>query len=191
MERLKRVDPPYSEEVQASLDKLSLPGMAPLSLFRVLANNPRVLRRIQRGGLLDPGSISVRLRELVILRTCALCGAEYEWGVHVKLFGAAAGLDEAMVRATWLEGSASVLWAAPERLVLQLAEELHTTNHVSDALWENLAHHFEPAQLVELIVLAGLYHAVSYVVNACKVPLEPWATRAPAALSLTSSRAPA
>jgi hypothetical protein len=29
-------------------------------------------------------ALSLRHRELLILRTTALCGAEYEWGVHVR-----------------------------------------------------------------------------------------------------------
>ena len=37
------------------------------------------------GSLLDRGSISMRNRELMILRICARCGAEYEWGVHVAI----------------------------------------------------------------------------------------------------------
>ena len=36
------------------------------------------------GGLLDKGSISIRLRELMILRTCAACGAEYDPAVERK-----------------------------------------------------------------------------------------------------------
>jgi alkylhydroperoxidase family enzyme len=179
MERLRCVEPPYAEEVTAAFEKLPLPGMAQLALFRVLAHNPRVLRRIAGAGLLDVGSIPVRLRELAILRTCALCGAEYEWGVHVKAFGVAAGLDESAARSTWIDGSSGECWNPEERLVLRLCEELHATNGIDDALWSELAAHFEPTQLVELIVLAGLYHAISYVVNGCRVPLEAWATRAP------------
>jgi alkylhydroperoxidase family enzyme len=180
MERLSCVEPPYSREVTAAFEKLSLPGMAQLALFRTLAHNPRVLQRIQRGSLLDPGSISVRLRELTILRSCALCRAEYEWGVHVKVFAASAQLDADAVAATWSEGSSAKLWSDQERLVLRLCEQLHATNTLDDELWRELAARFEPPQLVELIVLAGLYHAISYVVNACAIPLERWAARAPA-----------
>lgn len=179
MERLRCVQPPYSAEVTTTLEKVSLPGMDPLTLFRILANNPRVFRRIQRAGLLDPGSISVRLRELAILRTCALCGAEYEWGVHVKLFGAAAGLDDAAANRTWSEGSNGAEWTVQERLVLRLCEALHATNTLDDELWRELATSFETAQLLELIALAGFYHTISYMVNGCRVPLEPWAARAP------------
>lgn len=146
------------------------PGMEPLALFRTLAHNPRVLRRVQRGGLLDPGSISLRFRELVILRTCALCGADYEWGVHATLFAGGAGLDESQRRA----GPEDAGWTTEERLVLELCDELHHTSTVGDALWSRLADSFSHAQLVEVVTLAGLYHAISFVVNAFEVAPEPW-----------------
>lgn len=171
MPRIAPVSPPYSDEVQASFAKLMPPDLEPLTLFRTLAHNPRVLRRVQRGGLLDPGSIPLRLRELAILRTCRLCGADYEWGVHAALFGSAAGLADAALDADPATGD----WSDDERLVLALCDELHATSTVSDALWSSLSERFDPAQLVELLVLAGLYHAVSYVANACRIDAEPWA----------------
>ncbi len=180
MPRLPPIDPPYSDEVRASFDKLMPPGMEPLGLFRTLAHNPRVLRRIQRGGLLDPGSVSLRLRELVILRTCARCGAEYEWGVHVALFGGAAGFDdEALERIADGEPDHAD-WTDQERLALRLCDQLHATSTVGDALWAELATAFEPAQVVELVTLSGLYHAVSFLVNALDLAPEPWASALPA-----------
>src|SRR3546814_20337830 len=62
-----------------------------LALFRTVAHNPRVLSRWRGGGLLDKGSVSLRQREIVILRTTARLGAEYEWGVHVAHFAGKAG----------------------------------------------------------------------------------------------------
>ncbi|MFT3925060.1 MAG: carboxymuconolactone decarboxylase family protein [Myxococcales bacterium] len=180
MERLSPVSPPYSAEVTASFAKLTLPGMEFLQLFRVLAHNPRLLQRIQRGGLLDPGSISIRLRELAILRTCALCGAEYEWGVHVAIFAGAASLSADDVSSTWRTGSSDARWGDAERLVLRLCEELHATQGLSDASWAELSTHFTSAQLLELTALAGMYHMISFVVNAGGVQLETWAPRAPA-----------
>jgi alkylhydroperoxidase family enzyme len=172
MSRLPPVAPPYSEEVLASFEKLMPKGMEPLHLFRVLAHNPRVLRRIQRGGLLDPGAISLRHRELVILRTCALTGASYEWDVHVKLFAAAAALSSDDLEAARTEGSRASRWNEEERLVLRATETLHATNTLDDALYRELAAVFTPAARVETVVLAGLYHAISYVVNAFEVPGE-------------------
>jgi Uncharacterized conserved protein len=127
------------------------------------------------GGLLDRGSISLRARELIILRTCARCGAAYEWGVHVATFAAKAGLDDRQLRSTVHGGADDACWNADDRVVLRLADQLHERNDVDDALWRDTAAHHSPAQLVELVMLAGLYHAVSYLVNALRVAPEPFA----------------
>src|SRR5437868_12494449 len=100
MTRLPPREPPFDLSTAEDLEKLMPPGVPPLDLFLTLAHNPRVLRRVRKGGLLDPGSITVREREIVILRTCALCGSEYEWGVHVQFFAAVAGLSPAQIAAT-------------------------------------------------------------------------------------------
>src|SRR5258708_5056129 len=102
--RIQPLDPPYAEGVQANFDRI-MRGLPPLALFRTVAKNPRVLSRMIAGGLLDRGSISLRLRELMILRTTALCGAEYEWGVHVAAYGAKAGWSPAELTAS-VRGSA-------------------------------------------------------------------------------------
>ncbi len=97
--RIAPIDPPYPPEVQAEFDKL-MRGAPPLLLFRTVARNPRVLQRMMAGGLLDRGSISLRSRELMILRTCARCGAEYEWGVHIATFGVKARWTPAHIYST-------------------------------------------------------------------------------------------
>ena len=169
--RIAPVDPPYRPELQAQFDKL-MRGAPPLLLFRTLARNPRVLQRMMDGALLDRGSISLRSRELMILRTCARCDAEYEWGVHVAAFGTKAQWTAAQVRSTVHGGAADECWSVADRLVIRLADQLHDTNRVDDALWEELSGQFAADQLVELIVLAGLYHAVSFVINALGIQHE-------------------
>ena len=76
--RIAPLEPPYPEPVQAALDRIKPKGVPPLALFRTLARNERVFLRLMAGGLLDRGSISLREREIVIDRTCARCGSEYE-----------------------------------------------------------------------------------------------------------------
>lgn len=71
-------------------------------------------------------------------------------------------------------------WNADDRLVIRLADRLHDTGTVDDSLWAALSARFAPAQLLELLVLAGLYHGVSYVVNATRVQNEAFAPRFPA-----------
>jgi alkylhydroperoxidase family enzyme len=178
--RIAPLEPPFAPEIDEHLRKLMPPGMEPLTLFRVVARNPRVLGRMRRGGLLDPGSISLRQRELVILRTTARCRSEYEWGVHVAFFGAAAGFTDAQIAATFAGASSDPQWSPEESLLVALADALHDGASVDDALWRELASIFDEAQLVELVFLAGLYHAVSFVTNATQLAPEPGAPRFPA-----------
>ena len=118
-------------------------------------------------------------REIVIDRATARFGAEYEWGVHVAFFGGKAGLGEAQIEATVRGGADDPAWSPRERLLIRLVDALHDTATVDDALWVELAAEFSDEQRIELVVLAGLYHMVSFVTNALGVPLEPFAARFP------------
>lgn len=172
---------PVSPELEGALSTL-MRGAPPLLLFRAVAHNPRVLERMLAGGLLDRGSISVRLRELMILRTTALCGAEYEWGVHAAIYGGRAELGKAELRASVHGDATAPEWGTQERLVLRLADALHARHDVDEALWTELRAAFAEDQLIELTMLAGLYHAVSYLVNVTRVPREAFAPGFPAAI---------
>jgi alkylhydroperoxidase family enzyme len=81
------------------------PGSAiePLKLFRKLVRSPEMASRLRVLGaeILGPGSlIAAREGEIVIHRTAALCGCEYEWGVHATAYGQAVRLTPEALRAT-------------------------------------------------------------------------------------------
>ena len=177
--RISPALPPWDPRVAEDFEKLMPPGMEPIALFRTLAKNPRVLRRMRRGGLLDPGSISVRQRELVILRTTALSRAEYEWGVHATFFGAQAGFGDDELHATVWEGPEAACWSEDESVLVRVCDELHEGARIGDGTWAALRARFSEAQIIEVVAVAGLYRAVSYAVNAMGVALEPGALRFP------------
>jgi alkylhydroperoxidase family enzyme len=179
MIRIAPAAPPFDDAVAEDLRKLMPPGMEPLGLFRVLAKNPRVLGRIRRAGLLDPGSITLRQREIVILRTTARARAEYEWSVHAAFFGASAGLDEAQLAATVHGAPDASCWSAEESLLVAACDELHDLATISDATWGALSARFTEPQLLEIIVLAGFYRAIAYVVRGAGVAPEPGAPSFP------------
>jgi len=165
--------------VQKLFDLVMPPGVDPLVLFRVLATCPRIFPRFMRAGVLDEGPVAIRDRELVIHRTTANCDAEYEWGVHVAAFARPLGLGEDWIRATREASADDPLWTAPQVLLVRLCDELHETSTVSDDLWRDLGEHFDADQLLELIYTIGLYHAVSFLANALKLPNEATAARFP------------
>ena len=178
--RIGALEPPYSPALAAAFDAIMPRGVPPLLLFRTLAVNERVLLRLFAGNLLDRGSISLREREIVIDRTCARCGSEYEWGVHVALFRERAGLTDEQVAATCSADRDSGAFTKRERLLLRLVDELHDSNEISDPLWLELRVAWNEAQLVELLALVGFYHLIAWLANALRIPNESYAPRFPA-----------
>lgn len=175
--RISPLDPPYEPELAAELARFMPPGIPPLRLFRTLAHNPRVLRKFRLGSLLDRGSIERRDREIVILRTCARCGSEYEWGVHVAVFAGRCALTQEEVAALLRPGTDDGLVSPRDRLLVRLADELHDLASISETLWVELTRQFRADQLIELLVVAGFYHTVSFLTNALQIELEETAPR--------------
>jgi 4-carboxymuconolactone decarboxylase len=185
MERIVPVEAPYEEEVARTLEAMMPPGVEPLRLFRTLAHNPRVLGKIRAGNLLDRGSIERVDREIAILRTCALCRSEYEWGVHVAIFSARFGISPETANGTVLWSGEDERWSEKERAIVQLADALHREATVDDELYRVLEKHFAEDQIVELLVLMGFYHVISYVTNALAIDLEPSGARFPEMVAAT------
>ncbi len=183
--RIAPLTPPYTDEVAEALAKWMPPGAAvePLGLFRTLARNPHIMGRMRplgAGILGSHGSITSYEREIVIDRTCARCACAYEWGVHAAVFGPLLEIPVERVRATALAAPDDPLWSEREALLVTLVDELHDTARVSDATWAALAKRWTDVQLIELIVIVGWYHLISFVANAAQVAPEPWATPFPA-----------
>lgn len=179
--RIAEAVPPYTDDVQKKLARIMPSGVAPLALFRVLARSPRLFSRFFAGSLLGPGALTLRERELVILRTCARNRSEYEWGVHVTFFAPEAGLDDAVLTAT-VHGSAEDPCFSPrERLFVRLADELAGGTEVSDALAREAQAQLDDETVLEVILLTGFYRTVSTLTNALALPLEWYGARFPAA----------
>lgn len=177
--RIDPLPPPYPPELAAWFERV-MRGRPPLRLFTTLARDPRLFAKFAAASLLDRGHLTLRERELVIHRTTALCGSEYEWGVHVAAFAAKAGFCEAQLRA-FVHGSPDdACWRDEDRDLLRLADALHHGCDVDDRLWAALGTRFAEGALLELLMLAGFYRTVSYLTNALRLPPEPDARRFPA-----------
>lgn len=172
--RIAPIDPPYSNEIQEAFDRIMPPGMPPLKIFRTFARHPQLLKRTMALGglLLNDGLVKSRDREIVLHRTCARCRSEYEWGVHVNAFARPLGFTEEQIRATVTGDAGDPAWSDRERLLIRFADELHDTATVSYGLWNALNAEWSPEQLLELMCVAGLYHAIAFVTNACGIELE-------------------
>ena len=180
--RLEPLAQPYPPEVAETLRRMMPPGVEPLKLFRTVAHNPAILERFRTTGayILNFGQIEPADREIVIHRTTARCGCEYEWGVHAAFYGPNVGLTEEQLRATVHGAAVDPVWSPRQALLVRLVDELHDTARVSDELWAELAREWKPAQLVELVATVGFYHFVSFTANAFAVEHEEYAAQFPA-----------
>ncbi|MBR0847700.1 carboxymuconolactone decarboxylase family protein [Bradyrhizobium diazoefficiens] len=176
--RIAPLGPPYPPDIGEQFDRI-MRGAPPLMLFRVMAGHRRAWDKFRAGGLLDPGPLSLRQREIVIDRTCALNGCEYEWGVHVAIFAGAAHLAEDEVRATVHGDAKSSCWSAAEQALIAGVDALHHRATLDDAEFAALATHFDEAQILEIMLLCGFYRTVSYLANGLGLPLEEKAARFP------------
>src|SRR5258706_4865559 len=182
--RIAPLSPPYEPDVAAALAKWMPPGSAlePLKLFRTLSQNQEMssrMRPLGAGILGSHSSLDPREREILIDRTCARCGCEYEWGVHVAAYGEACGLSRAQLEDTDSGIVETALWSERERVLIKLVDEFHETATLSDEVWEQLTASWSIAQILEVIIIVGWYHLISFVANAAHVEHEPWAIRFP------------
>jgi alkylhydroperoxidase family enzyme len=180
MSRIAPLEPPYAPEVQQQFDRI-MRGAPPLTLFRVLARSARAWEKFSAGGLLDRGPLTLREREIVIDRTCARTGCEYEWGVHIAAFAAAARLTDEEVRATVLGEATDPCWSVAEQALLAAVDALHFRATLSDAEFAALSAHYDEAKILEIMLLCGFYRTVSYLANGLALPLEETAARFPLA----------
>src|SRR5579859_2239113 len=144
--RIAPLEPPYEPGVGSMLHRWMPPnsGLEPLRLFRTLGVHADLAARMRPlgAGILAHGLVEPVLREVMIHRTCALCRAEYEWGVHAVAFAEPLGLSAEQLAATVHGTPESPVWSGEERAVITLADELHDTAVVSDSTFAELERHF-------------------------------------------------
>ena len=171
--RVEPVEPPYDDATAAALEPLG----PPIALFRLFARRPDRARAIHGWGryyLFRALALSVRHRELVIDRTTARCGAEYEWGIHIGVFAAKAGLSDAQIRSVTTGRPDDPCWTDPADVaVLRAVDSLHERCDLPDAEWDALVEAVGDDGALDLMLLCGWYHAISYVARATRLEGEP------------------
>ncbi len=181
MTRIPPLEAPFDPETEAVLKPMMPAGVPPIALFRTFAHNLAMTEAMQAWGSYELSkslSLSFRDREIVVDRTCARCRCEYEWGVHVAVFAERAALGPGQVASITYGTPDDPCWTSErDRLLLRAVDALHDHADIPDALWEELLEEFDHAQLLDLTMLCGWYHAICFTAIAARVPLEEGAPR--------------
>jgi len=162
-----------SDEVAEILSKgLNGPSGVPLNIFSTLAHHPAVLKRFTNyaGYFLNRGLLPAREREIVILRIGWNCQSVYEFGQHTVI-GQRVGLTMEVISALTTDPAIGN-WSETDLALIDMADDLCRDNCVSQPTWLRLAQHWNEAELIELVMVAGTYRLVSGFLNTMGVELD-------------------
>jgi len=122
-------------------------------------------------------SLPPKTRELLIMRTAFLVGAEYEWAHHVEYARAAGFTNDEIARIA--SGANAPGWNEEQKAVLRAADELRREAFISGATWSALSKHYNNKQLVEIIFTVGGYSMTGLAINSFGIQTEPGYPRFP------------
>ena len=147
------------------------PELRAAGVYCTLANNALLFAAIGpvMAHLLVDNTLSDRQREIVIVRSCLLDRGAYPYRQHVRI-ASTAGVDDHSLRA--LTGPDPHLVDPTDAAIVAAIDELHRTDHLADSTWDRLCRDLSPQQIMDMIVTAGFYGLISFVLNSARTPLE-------------------
>lgn len=179
--RIHPVAEPYPPATAELIHQMTAPGRPTLALFTTLARNTALADAAHRMGSYQLSrrlSLSLRDREIVIDRTCARLGCEYEWGVHIAHFAARAALTDDQTRSLVAGGSSDPCWTSErDRVLIDLVDALCRHHDIDDALWARASADLDDGQILDALALCGWYHAVCFIATATRLQPQPGAAR--------------
>lgn len=137
--------------------------------FVPLLYSATLLDRVQKLGefLRYECSLAQRLREVAILVTAAHWHQGYEWQAHAG-HAADAGVAPETIDAI-ATGQPCDSAPADEREIVAFCRELHTTQHISDAVHDAIVARHGRAGAIELTGICGYYTLLAMVLNVAEI----------------------
>ncbi len=173
MSRIGHVEKPWPEAFAAVAAKVAAPGKDPLGLFTSMGQDQKALERFLAGAVPAKGALDFHTREVVIERTAARCGCDYEWGIHTQMLAAKAGITPEQVRSTFDGHADDGNWDAKDAAVIATVDALLANKKLSDAEFARVSAHFDTAGLLEIVQLVNFYHGVALFTGAIALANEP------------------
>lgn len=161
-----------SPEQSELLDKTHR-GTGPANIFRTMVHNPKLMKRLNvlGGYFVAHGLLTPRGRELVVMRTAARAGCDYEFGRHTLIVEREGILTDGEV-ARVASGDIDGEWSSEEAQLLRLADEISADDRASDELTRQLAERYGQDELIELLLLVGFYRMLAGYLNTLDVNRE-------------------
>ncbi len=176
MSRISRLDrSEINPDLAALFDKaFAQRGNVP-NMFRVMAHRPEIFATMQAhfGAVLNTGTVSTKLKELIIVRTCQVNGTPYCLASHTILAKGLGWSDDQLSHlADWQKRDD---FSPGEKAALHLAETVTRDAHaVTDEQFAALRSFYSEGEIVELLCAIGLFNYFNRFNNALKMePTKP------------------
>jgi uncharacterized peroxidase-related enzyme len=176
MSRLSRLDrSKVTPEIAALYDKAyAHRGNVP-NMFRVMAHRPEIFATMQAhfGAVLNTGTVSTKLKELIIVRTSQINVTPYCLASHTILARNLGWSDDQLAHLEdWPQRDD---FSPAEKAALRLAETVTRDAHaVSDEQFAELRGFYSEGEIVELLCAIGLFNYFNRFNNALQMePTKP------------------
>lgn len=176
MSRISRLDrSQVTPDIAALYDKVfAQRGNVP-NMFRVMAHRPEIFSTMQAhfGAVLNTGTVSTKLKELIIVRTSQVNSTPYCLASHTILARGLGWSDDQLAHlAQWPQRDD---FTPAEKAALRLAETVTRDPHaVTDEQFAELRDFFSEGEVVELLCAIGLFNYFNRFNNALQMePTKP------------------
>ena len=176
MSRISRLDRnQVTPEIAAGFDKVfAQRGNVP-NMFRVMAHRPEIFATMQAhfAAVLSTGTVSTKLKELIIVRTSQINVTPYCLASHTILARSLGWTDDQLSHlADWQTRED---FSLAEKAALRLAETVTLDAHaVSDEQFAELRAFYSEGEIVELLCAIGLFNYFNRFNNALQMqPTKP------------------
>lgn len=142
----------------------------PINIHSLMANHPALLNAWWglREYLVRGGDLEQRHCELVILRVAVHMRSWYEWGSHV-VRGLDSGLTMDEIERVKVGGGE---WRDADEALLSAVDEVARNNVIGDRTRKRLAAHFSDRQVMDIILLHGMYLTIGCMINTWDIELD-------------------
>lgn len=171
MSRISRLDrSEVTAEMAAMYDKVfAQRGNVP-NMFRVMAHRPEIFSTMQAhfAAVLNTGTVSTKLKELIIVRTSQVNRTPYCLASHTILAESLGWSEEQLSHlADW---SVREDFSPAEKAAIRLAETVtRDANEVSDEQFAELSGYYSEGEIVELLCAIGLFNYFNRFNNALRM----------------------
>ena len=171
MSRISRLDrSEVTPDIAALFDKVfAQRGNVP-NMFRVMAHRPEIFATMQAhfAAVLNTGTVSTRLKELIIVRTSQINETLYCLASHTILAKGLGWNDDQLAHlAEWPQRDD---FTPAEKAALRLAETVTRDAHaVTDEQFSELRRYYSEGEIVELLCAIGLFNYFNRFNNALQM----------------------